>query len=418
MKFKDKYRFVRQNMKKNKSRLFMTILATSIGCCFLVVLASVGFGFQKSLTEVITSTGSLTEINVTKKDTTMPGLFTDDDVKFLENIKNVRSVVKRNIPNVPVRYHVGEFVSSAATSPTFSDIKAEEKGTMELSSGRYPQNENEVVVGYNFAENLTTAADQDKRFTGDILGQDLVIELSPEPKDRNKETFKIITKIVGVTEKPSGEWMKDANVFVDLRLLQDAPEFLFPKLNIQGKYQNVIVYADDMQHVSAITKKIQEKYHAHSVTSELKQIDNVFIFIKLGLLFVGGIAVLIAAIGIYNTMTMAVTERTQEIGIMKAIGASPSSIRSIFLLESSYIGMIGTIIGTAVAFLISSAVNAIIPMFLQQQGDKMDFVFSHIPLSLVLIAAAISIGVAILSGMRPARRATEIDVLKALRRDI
>jgi acetoin utilization transport system permease protein len=117
-------------------------------------------------------------------------------------------------------------------------------------------------------------------------------------------------------------------------------------------------------------------------------------------------------------MTMAVTERTQEIGIMKAIGASPSSIRSIFLLESSYIGMIGTIIGTLVAYLISSVVNLIIPMFLQQQGDNMDFVFSYIPLSLVLIAAAISIGVAILSGMRPARRATEIDVLKALRRDI
>jgi acetoin utilization transport system permease protein len=92
MKFKDKYRFVRQNMKKNKSRLFMTILATSIGCCFLVVLASVGFGFQKSLTEVITSAGSLTEITVSKKDMTNPTLFTDDDVKFFESIKNVRSV--------------------------------------------------------------------------------------------------------------------------------------------------------------------------------------------------------------------------------------------------------------------------------------------------------------------------------------
>ncbi|WP_141503540.1 ABC transporter permease [Paenibacillus luteus] len=226
MEWKDKYRFVKQNMKRNKSRLFMTILATAMGCCFLVVLASIGFGFQKSITEEITSFGKITEVSI------------------------------------------------------------------------------------------------------------------------------------------------------------------YGKTNTSG---------------------------------EMTKVDSVFLFVKLGLLFVGAIAVLIAAIGIYNTMTMAVTERTQDIGIMKAIGASPSSIRSIFLIESSFIGIVGTLIGTIVAFGVSLAANRLIPIILSKQNESnepMNFVFSDIPYSLIGVSAAISIGIAILSGMRPARRATEVDVLKALRRDL
>ena len=74
---------------------------------------------------------------------------------------------------------------------------------------------------------------------------------------------------------------------------------------------------------------------------------------KIGLIFVGVIAVLISAIGIFNTMTMAVTERTQEIGIMKAIGASPNVIRKMFLLESAYIGILGSVLGIIISYGVS-----------------------------------------------------------------
>ncbi|MDE1455455.1 FtsX-like permease family protein, partial [Bacillus paralicheniformis] len=145
---------------------------------------------------------------------------------------------------------------------------------------------------------------------------------------------------------------------------------------------------------------------------------------KIGLIFVGVIAVLISAIGIFNTMTMAVTERTQEIGIMKAIGASPNVIRKMFLLESAYIGILGSVLGVIISYGVSFLVNKIIPPILSSVSEggasAADFsiTFSYIPVSLVLIATLISAGVAILSGLNPAIKATRTNVLTALRREL
>jgi acetoin utilization transport system permease protein len=120
-------------------------------------------------------------------------------------------------------------------------------------------------------------------------------------------------------------------------------------------------------------------------------------------------------------MTMAVTERAPDIGIMKAIGANPKTIKQIFLLESSYIGLIGALIGTLVSYLISYVVNFAIPMIIEMAfGEEAppDLVFSYIPLSLPIICFVICYLVTILSGLRPAQRATKIDVLSAMRREL
>ena len=120
-------------------------------------------------------------------------------------------------------------------------------------------------------------------------------------------------------------------------------------------------------------------------------------------------------------MTMAVTERTQEIGIMKALGAQPGVIRRLFLMESAYIGIVGSVLGVAISYVISYAANMLLPIILNSaigNEGEIDFTFSYIPVSLVLISAAISIGVAIISGLRPAVKATNINVLAALRREL
>ena len=116
--------------------------------------------------------------------------------------------------------------------------------------------------------------------------------------------------------------------------------------------------------------------------------------------------------GIYNTMTMAVTERAPDIGIMKAIGANPKTIKQIFLLESSYIGIVGALIGTIVAYLVSFLVNLGLPLIIEfafQEELPEQLQFSMIPVSLVLISVGICLLVTILSGLRPAKRATQID---------
>ena len=144
---------------------------------------------------------------------------------------------------------------------------------------------------------------------------------------------------------------------------------------------------------------------------------------KAGLVFVGTIAILIASIGIFNTMTMAVTERTREIGVMKAIGASPKLIQRLFLMESAWIGIVGTIIAVVLSYGVSFIANMVLPIIVssalgEEEIANLDITFSIIPWQLVVIASAISITVAMISGWRPARKATKIDVIQALRQEL
>ncbi len=111
---------------------------------------------------------------------------------------------------------------------------------------------------------------------------------------------------------------------------------------MQFIYNNVMVYADNLENVKVITKTLKDQgLSVYSVTEELDQLDVFFFALKAGLIFVGTIAILFSSIGIFNTMTMAVTERTREIGVMKAIGAKPKLIQRLFLMESAWIGILG-----------------------------------------------------------------------------
>ena len=162
--------------------------------------------------------------------------------------------------------------------------------------------------------------------------------------------------------------MLDANHQKYLRILK----------SIKNTYDEVKIYAKNMEAVQSISDQLKEKnYATYSVVNELKEVNMVFMIAKAGLIFIGTIAILIASIGIYNTMTMAVTERAPDIGIMKAIGASPKTIKRIFLLESSYIGLIGALIGTVVSYGISYTVNFAIPFIIKQAfGQETDIKFN------------------------------------------
>ncbi|MDF2813952.1 MAG: hypothetical protein K0Q81_152 [Paenibacillus sp.] len=451
MKWKDKFRFVRQNMKKNRSRVFMTVLATAMGCSFLIVLASVGFGLQKSVVDEITEGRLLTDINVygKKDDKQNYQQLTEEDLTFLESIPNVKSVTRRQMVRQSLVHTVGGLTtqSQALVVHMPSEIKA----GFELSEGRMPQADNEIIVGYNFAESLRKPGEEPKEVPpGDgskqeanknvpqVLNQKLDMEVK-QFVNKVEQKKVIPVTIVGITSAPTREWAKDQSVYISEAVLKEIEAFTqtprgqinFPDQNSDipnagplaaRVYDDVHVYANDVEHVKAIDAAMSEKnYASHSIVNELKQVNMVFTIMKIGLLLVGTIAVLIASIGIFNTMSMAVTERSQDIGIMKAIGAHPSTVKSIFLIESTYIGLLGAIIGTVVSYAISISVNLALPFVISNFLDETPpegLIFSYIPVTLTVICVAISLLVAMLSGLRPAIRATQVDVLKALRRDV
>lgn len=443
MLFKDQLQFVGQHIKKNKLRVFMTILAATMGCAFLIVLASVGFGLQDSMRNEILSNEAVTKIQLYEETA-----FTDEQIQGIEEMEHVEVVQKTTSMNAGG--HV--YFEDRESYPQFfmTNFKDYEKVHGQLAKGRYPTKPNEIIVGYHFGQSLLNAADQkaieekskkaeaegtyydgnEEGYKESLIGKKIEFTLT-NPEAGSNESEKMEYTIVGITAKPSYDWAIDSTVYFSEDQHEVFASHLKPLLTEQQSgqeesffYTEYNIYADSLENVKGLLEQLKEKgYSVYSVTEQLEQMDVFFLVLKIGLVFVGTIAVLIASIGIFNTMTMAVTERTREIGVLKAIGASPKLIQRLFLMESTVIGVLGTVIAVVISYGISILANTMIPIILEAAMEDADFsqmniVFSAIPWQLVVIASVISIGVAMISGWRPARKATKIDVIQALRQEL
>jgi putative ABC transport system permease protein len=123
----------------------------------------------------------------------------------------------------------------------------------------------------------------------------------------------------------------------------------------------------------------------------------------------------VASIGIANTMIMAIYERTKEIGILKAVGASPGDIRVLFMAEAALIGLLGGVVGTVGGWLLGLGLNEGILAYLHWQDIPMEGKFFVVTGWLVVLALAFAVVVGLLAGLYPAARAARLDPLEALR---
>ncbi|MFJ8063479.1 ABC transporter permease [Psychrobacillus sp. NPDC096426] len=431
MLFKDQVDFVRQHIKKNKLRVFMTVLAATMGCAFLIVLASIGFGIRDTMRKEILEDQAITEVEV----------YTNDgeelEISKISNVEYVDAIVQRTRIGAMAVSQLGDRSIEGATLLT--NFVEEEKSNLKLSEGRMPTKDNEIVVGYQFAENLLTdeerkameqSTEEDAEpiggFKESLIGKTVSMSLqSYESEEAFPETWDFT--IVGITEKPAKDWLVDTNMLFDESWKDKFQEVY--DANVEGEnidlfYSSTKIYTSSLEHVKTVTEELKEMgYSVYSVSEQLEQLDVFFMAFKIGLIFVGTIAVLIASIGIFNTMTMAVTERTREIGVLKAIGASPKLIQRLFLMESAWIGVIGTVLAVIISYAVSYLANWILPMVVgaalgEDEFQDLSMTFSLIPWQLVVVASIISIGVAMISGWRPARKATKIDVIQALRQEL
>jgi putative ABC transport system permease protein len=175
------------------------------------------------------------------------------------------------------------------------------------------------------------------------------------------------------------------------------------------------VHVDDPDRVDAVSRAIEDLggYAAETPEETAGSLAKGFQVIQAVLSVFGLIALAVASLGIVNTLIMAIYERTREIGVMKAVGASKGTIRLLFTVEAGSIGFWGGVVGVAVAWIVGQVINLISQLtFLR---DYKDFDISAFPLWLVLAVIALSTGVALLAGLLPANRAAGLDPIEALR---
>ena len=153
-----------------------------------------------------------------------------------------------------------------------------------------------------------------------------------------------------------------------------------------------------------------------ALADQLKEIKKAFLIMDSLLGAIGTIALIIAALGIINTLLMSILERTREIGIMKSVGGSENEIKFIFFVEAGCIGLIGAIFGLALGWLVTRIANSIMNSAIIK-SDLGTVELFWFPVWLILGAIAFSIIISLAAGMYPAIRAARIDPVKALRHD-
>lgn len=237
-------------------------------------------------------------------------------------------------------------------------------------------------------------------------------------------------RIVGIVEREPGPNIGGfgfANVMIplaraieiDAHTVQSLQElFAAPSAARQPKtYSTVTVKVAKAQHTQDVEEQIKALgYGAFSLNDALQGAKRAFILIDILLSLIGSIALAVSSLGIVNTMVMSILERTREIGVMKAIGASDGDIRRIFLVEASAIGVLGGVAGLALGWLVARAINIGANIYIERQGGDAGNLFSF-PLWLVLGALAFSWLVSLIAGSFPARRAARLNPIQALRHD-
>jgi len=182
-------------------------------------------------------------------------------------------------------------------------------------------------------------------------------------------------------------------------------------------YEKAIVRVEHFADLARLEEQIRTMgFETQTLLERLDDMRSFFVFMDAALAAVGAVALVVAALGVVNTLLISVLERYQEIGIYKALGASDGDLVTLFLAEAGLVGLLGGLgglaLGRAVAWALGTAVN----VYARSQGVTRTFDIFAFPLWLLAATVVFSVVVSVVAGVYPARRAARLDPIRALRR--
>jgi len=393
--------------KARTSRTLLTVLGMSIGIGAILFLVSLGYGLQKTLLEKITTSDSLLTLDVSEAKSGIVSL-NQEMMKKIEAMPGVEEVSPAF--QITTQGHLDTLSADLVTigsKPSFLKL-----GGYKASQGTLlsDDNQNGIVissaVGQVFGKTVDEMLGKEMTFSFYVPVSAPVVDKSGNTSDSQaasefeKIDSEVKYKIVGIIE---GE---DNVIYVNMSSLSN--------LNID-KYGQVKVKTRSNAEMGVIRDTILEYgLLVSSLSDTVDQANQIFKVVQIILMLFGFIALVVSAIGMFNTMTITLLERTEEIGIMKSIGASDTSISVMFLMESAIMGFLGGVAGVAIGWLGGQAFNAIINFVATRFGGQEVTLFST-PMALVFGILIGSAFVGLATGLFPARRASKTDPLDALR---
>lgn len=411
------------NMKKRGIRTLLTILGVVIGVISIVSMVSIGIGVKSELMSSVEDMASIKEITVIGE---MEGkrkdrMLTDRTISDMQKIEGVVSVYPRLTVNGIMWY--GNYINYGE----IYGVPTEYLEQMELTDGRLPSAKGikpELVFGKSrqegfYNENSGLMYGESPGAKSTLTGENVRLSLGYDMN--NAESYHL--GVVGTTAR-----QYDYGIYTDIGVLK---KFLKKHLkdgllidqpvNENGENYNDWVYAtavvvvEDIEQIDSVVKRLQDM--GFQTINEKETVDSMQKMIKIAQILLAGIgmiALVVAVIGISNTMTTAVYDRINEIGILKVLGCDPDELQFLFLMESGILGGVGGLIGILFSYgAMELLVNRLaVKLIGLQKGTQL----AVIPLWLAFAALVFAIVLGLFAGYFPARWAAKLKPIDAVQK--
>lgn len=405
MNFYESLKSAVQSLKGNKARSFLTMLGIIIGISSVITMSAIGKGGQENITGNLKKTGyGKFTVYVDREDQSFRWKYLLDD-STIEKLKKTNEF-KAVSPMIKKRLFAKIGGRDEIMWLTVSTLEYEEIDKVNITGGRsflsleYKNGERSILIDHITARDIFGS-------TRNALGKS--IDMSKSRKDP-----KLRYTVVGVFQNEFEQYVKAMGG-------RRIPRFVRMPLRTYDKvfdlkangYTDIVIESKNPENMSedmARAKEILEDitgvadlYEVGTLSDGASSFDSVLTTLNLFVTFVAGISLFVGGIGVMNIMLVSVIERTKEIGIRKAIGATNRDILVQFLMESIILtgcgGIIGIIFGVLLALLVGNFAG-IPPVF---------SLFS------ILTSLAVSMGIGIVFGVAPAKKAAELNPVDALR---
>lgn len=384
-----------KNITTHRLRSVLTTMGVTIAVGFVVFLISLGYGLQRISTQEIANLEALQVIDVTPGKSKIVKL-EDETIEKFTRLSNVdTALVQANM--------VGKMSYKTSTSESVIYGKNVEFLAIEENSidrgDIYTSNQADEMMINKSALKQIGVNDSTKAIGEKIH---LVITINPEFTDKEESYIKEGDfKIVGVLANESSPY-----VYIPLEK--------FKSYGV-NKYSAAKVKVTDKKYTDGTKKQLENLgFKTATLKDTVDQINQFFQIFQLILLTFGAVAVAVAALGMFNTLTISLLEKTREISFMKVLGTTSSDIWRLFLSEAIIIGIIGSSLGVLGGMLLGAGLNNFIFDLAQKTGNKPVQIF-YTPLVFVFVIFLVTLFLSVLTGIYPSWRASRIDPLEAMR---
>lgn len=400
MRVSDMLKLSTRMFKTNPARTWLTILGMGVGTSAVVMLVGLGFGLQNILLEKIVFGDTLLSLTVTNPGTAAVQL-TDATLAQFKQIPDVQDVS----PLADLQSILTTQGLSANTD--LQGVKASYFKYAGIA----------MVAGKSFTDDASDA--------NDIVLSSAALQLFGVSDPQDIIGKPVSLRVIAPSADPTSGATNQVSLsgsFVVTGVTSDVTSIyaMMPLATLQGQvgipaYDKVQVRVSASNYLSAVqTAIVADGFVVSALSKTVDQANQIFSGVQWVLAGFGGIALVVSAIGMFNTMTVTLLERTGEIGVMRTIGASPTDIQILFLAEAVVVGFLGGMTGMSIGIAGGLIINYALNLVAAHFGGAAVALFAF-PLTFLGFITVFSAIVGFVTGIFPARRASSISPLEAIR---